>query len=290
RSARDCRNHNAFGVFEQIVSPGKPVCSTQPAHATRSNLRFAIKLTCLFIERNHDRDRTLISQLLPLTHSLAVDLSKSALVDERASDLTFVDHGRTLAVKLEHVTILDQDDVLFRVAEMVFDKLLVSKQHAILAVNRNHKLRAHRLGHDANIFLRRVPADVDQPSLLFDDVRAALVNESDHARDQTLVSGNDARRKHDRVAFVDHQSLVTLHRHLRECRARLALRSGHQKHDFIVAHHLRFVERNEQAVGYVEISESLGNLDVLLHRTSEHADVTIKLLGNVENDLQTMNR
>src|SRR5215212_2041569 len=185
---------------------------------------------------------TTVSVLLALAHSLAADLFESALIYERAANLTLVDDRGPLAVKLEHVAILDQNDVLFRVAEMVFDELLVPEKHPVFAVNRHDKLRTHSFRHDPDVFLRSMPADVDQPAFLFDDVRATLVDESDHARDQTLVARNDARRQHDRVAFFDHQPFVTLHRHLRERRARLALRSSDEKNDLVIAHRLRFVQ------------------------------------------------
>jgi hypothetical protein len=40
----------------------------------------------------------------------------------------------------------------------------------------------------------------------------------------------------------------------------------------------------------VEIAKPLGNLDVLLHRATEHADLAIELLRDIKDDLQTMNR
>jgi hypothetical protein len=58
----------------------------------------------------------------------------------------------------------------------------------------------------------------------------------------------------------------------------------------LVAHLLRFVQRNQQAIRNVEITKTVGNLNVLLHRASQHANPAVKLLCNVENDLQTMNR
>src|SRR4029079_5107031 len=107
-------------------------------------------------------------------HRLAVDLVEPTLVNERAPNLTLVDDGRALTIELEHVAILDQNDVLLVVTEMVFDKLLVPEKHPVLTVNRHDKLRPHRFGHDANVFLRSVTADVHEPSFLLDDVRAAL--------------------------------------------------------------------------------------------------------------------
>src|SRR5215213_1126299 len=289
RCSSDRRRNDTLRLIEHW-SARKTIFRTHPTNTARNDLRLTIELASLFIYCYNDRYCAFVSELLALTHGLAVDLFKSTLVDERAANLTLVDDRRALAIQLEHVAILDQDDVLFGVTEMVFDKLLVTEEHPVFTVNRHDKLRTHSFRHDSYVFLRSVPADVYETSFLFDDVGAALVDESDHARDYTLVAGNDARRQHDRVALFDHQPFVTLRRHLRERRTRLALRSGNQKHDLVVAHHLGFVQRHEQPVRNVEITESICNLDILLHRTPEHTDVSIKLLRNVEHDLQTMNR
>src|SRR5690349_8879061 len=282
--------HNTLRLLEHSRSTSKTILNTQPTHTARDDLRLATEFASLLIHRHYDCHGPFVSKLFALAHGLAVDLFEPTLVNERASNLTLVDDGSALAIQLEHIAILDQNDVLLVVTEMVFDKLLVPEKHPVLAVNRHDKLRTHRFRHNPNVFLRSVAADVHEPSFLLDDVRAALVDEADHARDQTLVAGNDTRREHDRVALLDHQSFITLRRHLRERCARLALRSGHEKYDLVVVHHLRFVQRDEQAVGNVEIAEPVRHFDVLLHRATAHADVSIKLLRDVEHDLQTMNR
>jgi hypothetical protein len=41
---------------------------------------------------------------------------------------------------------------------------------------------------------------------------------------------------------------------------------------------------------HVEIAEPFGDLDVLQHRTTEHADLAVELLRHVEDDLQAVNR
>ena len=86
---------------------------------------------------------------------------------------------------------------------MIFHKLVVTEQHPVFAVNRHHKLWPHRFGHYANVFLRSMAADVNEPPLFFDDVRAAFVDETDKSRNRPFVAGNDARRKDNRVALFD---------------------------------------------------------------------------------------
>ena len=75
---------------------------------------------------------------------------------------------------------------------MVLHKLFVTKEHAVLAVNRHDEFRADRLSHDANVFLRGVAADMNQPAFFFDDIRALLIYETNELGDRAFVAGNDA--------------------------------------------------------------------------------------------------
>src|SRR5882724_1828592 len=102
-----------------------------------------MKFTCLGINRHNQRHSSFVSQLLALTHGVACNLFKSAIVDEGATYLSFVNYDSSLAVELEHVAILDQNNILFRVTEMVLNKLLVTKEHAVFTVDRDDKLRPH---------------------------------------------------------------------------------------------------------------------------------------------------
>ena len=69
----------------------------------------------------------------------------------------------------------------------------MAKQHAVFAVDRHDEFWPHGFSHDADVVLRSVAADVNQATLLFDDVSASLVDETDHFRDRAFVAGNDAR-------------------------------------------------------------------------------------------------
>src|SRR4030095_665382 len=113
---------------------------------------------------------------------------------ERTTNLSLLDHCGTFAIEFEDITVLDQNDVVFRVTEMVFHKLSVSKEHAILTMNRNDIPGTHRFGQDANVFLRRMTTYVNKSTLLLDDVCTALVDETNHARNQSFIAWNDARR------------------------------------------------------------------------------------------------
>src|SRR6185436_3717073 len=134
RRTDDGRSDNLLRIAHQRVRRSTAVAKTiraQSANAARNDARLALQFASLFVDRQNNGDRSFVRQLLSFAHSLTVDLFKSTLVDERAPDLLLVTDGRPLAVEFEHVAVFDQDDVLFRVAKVVFYKLLVPKQHAI---------------------------------------------------------------------------------------------------------------------------------------------------------------
>ena len=91
--------------------------------------------------------------MLALAHSFEFDFFKSCFVDKGAFDFAMIDDCRTLAVQFQHVAVLNQNEILFRVAEMVLDEFFVTKQHAIFAVNWHHEPGPHGLSHDADVLL-----------------------------------------------------------------------------------------------------------------------------------------
>ena len=131
-------------------------------------------------------------------------------------------------------------------------------------------------------------ADVNQAALFFDDVRAAFVNESDQFRDGAFIAGNDAGRKYHGVALFNRDAFVNLRRHLVERGARLSLRSGDEEHDFVIGHQLCVVDADQHAVMDIEITKPIGNLYILLHGSTEHANLPIELLRHVQHNLQPM--
>ena len=58
----------------------------------------------------------------------------------------------------------------------------------------------------------------------------------------------------------------------------------------MIAHQLGVVDVHEHAVVNIQITEPIRNLDILLHRATQHTDFPIELLRHVKNDLQAVNR
>ena len=122
---------------------------------------------------------------------------------------------------------------------------------------------------------------MDQPPLFLNDVRTAFVDHSNHARDQTLVPGMMRAERTTVSPSSIINPLLTLAPSAKARRA-TRLRASHEKHNLVVTHLLCFIERDKYAVGYVEIPQAVGYLDVLQHGPAQHANLAIKLLRDVE--------
>src|SRR6267142_1680793 len=172
---------------------------------------------------------------------------------------------------------------------MILNELLVPEKHAVFTVNRYDKLGSYCFRHNPNVFLRSMTANVYESSFLFNDIRATFVDVSNHARNHAFVARNYAGGKHNRIALFNHEPFVALRRHLGQCCSRLTLRTCYQKHDFVIAHLFRLIERNQQAIRNVEITQPVCDLYILLHGATQYANTSIKLLRDVEDNLESVN-
>ena len=132
---------------------------------------------------------------------------------------------------------------------------------------------------------------MNEAAFFLDDVRTAFVEMADEAADVLFVAGNDAGRENDRVAFFDLHSFVSRRRQIPESGARS--RPANPSRDNRSRRHRAHASspsRDHRAVRDLQQSLLLGDLDILLHRAAEHADLSAEFVGDVEDDLQPMQR
>ena len=195
-------------------------------------------------------------------------------------------------VELENVAVLDEDDVFVVVAsDVVLDKFLLTEQHSVFAVDRDDEFRLCGLDHDLDVVLRRVAGDVHKAAFFFNDIGSAFVEMADQAADVFFVAGNDAGRKHDGVAFFDLHAFVCAGCQVPQCRPHFALRTSDEITDLVVIERTRASPRSI-IVSLRDLQQALfsRDLNILLHRAAEHTDLSAKLMRDVKDDLQTMQR
>src|SRR5512144_1191885 len=94
--------------------------------------------------------------------------------------LMFFDNLRSELIDLEHIAVLDQNDVVVIISwHMMCDKFLLPKQHSIFPVNRDDVFGLDALDHYLDVFLRSVAGHVNQSAFFFDDVGSTFVEMAD---------------------------------------------------------------------------------------------------------------
>ena len=146
---------------------------------------------------------------------------------------TLAGFARAEFVELQNVAALDQHHIANRTVHGC-GHLGVQLELAVFAVDGNEISRLDQIDDELEFFLAGVSADVNWRggAVFVDDVGFAAEQVVDHPVDRFLVTGNDSRRKHDRVALFDFCVLVVVHGGARERGHRLALGSADQDANF----------------------------------------------------------
>src|ERR1039458_4318199 len=111
------------------------------------------------------------------------DVDGAAGIDADAADGDLAALGRAVLVKVEDLTVFEEDDFLDDVH--VAGKLGVALEVAVVAVDGDEEPRPQQVEHEAHRFLRAVTADVDEAggAIVVDDLGVAALEVVDHAID-----------------------------------------------------------------------------------------------------------
>ena len=138
----------------------------------------------------------------------------------------------------------------------------VLRQLPVLAVDRHEISRPHQVQHQLHLLRRcrdrrRAAADSCVPYSTSAPRRAMW---SIMRKMAFSLPGNDARAEHDRVALLDRDVLVIVHRHARQRRHRLALRAGNQDATLFGGASITSCGRSRMPSGIVQQPERVRDL------------------------------
>src|SRR4029077_2478316 len=123
-----------------------------------------------------------------------------------------------------------------------------------------------------------------------DHVRIASIKVIDHAIDPLFVSGNDARRENNRVAWFDLRVLVIVHSRARQGRHRLALRPADEYADLLRSKIADLARMNQRSFGNMDIAEIKRYLSSFIHGTTDESQLTSVLEGHIRDELYAVYR
>ena len=186
--------------------------------------------------------------------------------------------ARAQFVEFQDVAALDHHHVADRAMHRS-RHLRVQLELAVFAVNRNEILRLHQVDDQLQLFLAGVSADVHRRrrAVVVNHMRIAAEEVIDDAIDRLLIAGNDARRKHHRVARLNARVLVIINRGARQRRHRLALRAADQHANFFRRQVADLRRMNQHPVGHVDVAQVLRDLCRLHHRAADQRNLAAVL-------------
>ena len=228
----------------------------------------------------HDRDEDAVAgQLLAVAQHEAFRVADLGAVDEHHAGRDLVDDLAVVGLELEHVAVLEDEDVLVGHARLA-GQLGVLVLHAVLAVDRDQEPGSREVQHHLEVFLGGVAADVDAAALAVDHRRADLEQAVDGGRHAALVAGDRLGRDDDRVAFVQLHLRMVVEGHARERRERLALAAGREDEDLLGPVLVDLRELDHRALGHLEVAEVAGDVGVLDHRAAGEGELAPVQVGD----------
>ncbi len=189
-----------------------------------------------------------------------------------------------LAVKvadLYHLAIGDGEDVLLGHI-VFFGQAGVQHQVAIFAVGRDEETGAHQLQH-AGIFVPvAVAGDMDMGQGMVDHFHPLAEEIVDGAVEQLLVAGDGRGADHHRVAGAQLDLAMFAHAHAHHSAGGFTLAACGDHHDLVAGQILHLVGVEQFILGDIQIAQGAGDLDVVDHRASGHADFAPVFAGSVD--------
>src|ERR1700739_4280642 len=150
-------------------------------------------------------------------------------------------------------------------------ELGVAAEVAVVAVDGDEELGAHKIDEEAQLFLAAVAADVDEAvgTVVEDDVGFAAAEMVDDAEDAFFVAGDDARAENDGVAGINVGVLVVVDSGAAEGTHGLTLGAAYEEHQLVgrvVAHLARI---DDEARRDFDIAQILRDFGALHHGAAE---------------------
>ena len=184
-------------------------------------------------------------------------------------------------------TVLDDDDVLLGHSGGPGQRG-IGQQVAHLAVHRHRIARPDDVVAVEQLAGARMAGDVHQRIALVNDRRAQTGQPVDHPVDGVLVARDEARHEQDGVALGHIDDGVLMVGDATQGAERLALGTGRDDDDLVVAVVLDVAQLDQGVAGDPEVSEVAGHTHGAHHRPAHVDDLAVVLHGQVHHLLDAV--
>src|SRR5690349_19260072 len=156
----------------------------------------------------------------------------------------------------------------------------------------NEIARSHQVDKETKLFLTGVSAHVywRAGTVFINHIGTTTIEVIDHAKDRLLVSRNNARGEHHRIARLDACVLVVIDGSAREGGHRFALCAADKNADFLRIEVTNLTGMDERAFGNVQVSEIERDLRRFVHRATDERELASVLEGHIRDELDAMDR
>ena len=243
-------------------------------------------LSCA-VNDGHDRYEALFTQDAAVLQVALGDLTDGAAVNVQVLAGNLAHHGRHAIAQVHDGAGLAEQHVLLRNAGL-HRQVTAGNQVANLAVNRHNVLRLKNVVAVQQLTGGSVTGNVNLRVALVHHVSAQLHEGVNDAEDAGLVTGNQRGCKHHGIAGLNLNLVVTV-RHARQCRHRLALRTGAHHHNLVGTVVVNLLQVHQHVRGNLQVAQLLSNGHVTHHRAAHEHDLAATLSGCVQYLLHAVN-
>ena len=167
-------------------------------------------------------------------------------------------------------------------------QVAAGNQVANLTVNRHNVLRLENVVAVQQLTRSSVTGNVNLRIALVHHVSSQLHEGVNDTEDAGLVTGNQRGCEHHGIARLNLNLVVTV-RHARQCRHRLALRTGAHHHDLVGAIVIDLLQVHQHVRGNLQVAQLLSNGHVTHHGAAHEHDLTATLSGCIQHLLHSVN-
>src|ERR1700674_468115 len=264
------------------------VAGIEPA---RHNLGRGLDASGEFVDGDERHHEPVFAEMAAVFDNNVFDhVSAGAGIDTDAAHIDAAGLAGAELIDFENVSSFDQHHFANRSSHGA-GQLGVQLELPVFAVDGDEIFRPYEVDDELQFFLAAVSADVNRRvrAVVIDDECFASEQVVHHAVDGFFVTGNNARRQHDGIAFFDFGVLVVIHRRPRQRGHRFALRAADEDAHFLRRKVLHFTGMDQHAFGNLDIPEVFGDLGRILHGAAEETDFAAVLPRHVDGQLDTVN-
>ena len=265
----------------------QPAGLVHERHPAEDHLRVGDRTAALLGDRRDDDEDPVGREHPAIAQRGVGDIADVDAVDEEHPGALGLGEPRAARVDLQRQPVLAVEDRARLDADRLAE-LSVQLQPFVVAVAGHQVARLDQVEHQLQLFSVAVAGGVDRRVTGRDHVAADLVEAIDGFVDRALVAGNRRRREHDGVALVQLHLRVVAVGHPAQRRERLALRSGRDDHELVVAEVVDLARLDHQPGRQVDVPELAADADVLAHRAADERHLAVERRGGVDDLLHAV--